>query len=83
MREKTQGRDIVRSGATRFATAFLTLQSLYKNQEALRKLFGSVDWFNSKLAKMVAGGKVHGVSLSTKFWNSVEDCIRVSLPCKY
>lgn len=37
MREKTQGRDIVRSGATRFATAFLTLQSLYKNQEALRK----------------------------------------------
>ncbi|KAL6573100.1 hypothetical protein OROHE_002576 [Orobanche hederae] len=38
MREKTMGRDIVKMGATRFATAFLTLQSLYKNKDALRKM---------------------------------------------
>ncbi|XP_074369144.1 uncharacterized protein LOC141710254 [Apium graveolens] len=73
MGEKTQGRDIVRAGATRFATAVLTLQSLYKNQDALRKLFGSTDWFNSKLAKTVAGKKVHYVVLSTKFRSYVED----------
>lgn len=80
MREKTQGRDIVRAGATRFATAVLTLQSLHKNQDALRKLFGSEEWFNSKLAKTVAGKKVHSVVLSTKFWKTVEDCILASIP---
>lgn len=80
MREKTQGRDIVRAGATRFATAVLTLQSLHKNQDALRKLFGSEEWFNSKLAKTVAGKKVHSVVLSTKFWSTVEDCILASIP---
>ncbi|KAL6508662.1 hypothetical protein OROGR_023373 [Orobanche gracilis] len=51
MREKTMGRDIVKTGATRFAT-----------------------WFNSNLAKTVAGG------ISTRFWSSVEDCIRASQP---
>ncbi|KAL6514773.1 hypothetical protein OROGR_020352 [Orobanche gracilis] len=80
MREKTMGRDIVKTGATRFATAFLTLQSLYKNKDALRKLFGGEEWFNSNLAKTVAGGKVHDVVLSTRFWNNVEDCIRASQP---
>ncbi|KAL6544149.1 hypothetical protein OROGR_010646 [Orobanche gracilis] len=83
MREKTMGRDIVKTGATRFATAFLTLQSLYKNKDALRKLFGGEEWFNSNLAKTVAGGKVHDVvlsTISTRFWNNVEDCIRASQP---
>lgn len=80
MREKTQGRDIVRAGATRFATAILTLQSLHKNQDVLRKLFGNEEWFNSKLAKTVAGKKVHSFVLSTKFWSTVEDCILASIP---
>ncbi|KAL9676498.1 hypothetical protein QQ045_004712 [Rhodiola kirilowii] len=78
MREMTLGRDIVRPGATRFATAFLTLQSLYKNRDALRKLFGSKEWFDSKLATTSAGKKVHNAVLSTRFWNNVEDCIRAS-----
>ncbi|KAL8095272.1 hypothetical protein AgCh_036652 [Apium graveolens] len=80
MRVKTQGRGIVRAGAIRFATAVLTLQILYKNQDALRKLFGSTDWSNSKLAKTVAGKKVHFVVLSTKFRSSVEDCVLASIP---
>ncbi|CAM8937151.1 unnamed protein product [Rhodiola kirilowii] len=78
MREMTLGRDIVRPGATRFATAFLTLQSLYKNRDALRKLFGSKEWFDSKLATTSAGRKVHDAVLSIRFWNNVEDCIRAS-----
>ncbi|CAM8900514.1 unnamed protein product [Rhodiola kirilowii] len=80
LREMTLGRDTVRPGATRFATTFLTLQSLYKNKDALRKLFGSKEWFDSKLAVTSAGRKVHNVVLSTRFWNNVEDCIRASQP---
>ncbi|KAL6576966.1 hypothetical protein OROMI_011242 [Orobanche minor] len=72
MREKTDGKGLVRAGATRFATAFLTLQSLYKNRDALKRLFGGEDWFNSKLSKTTRK-KVHDVVLSTRFWNNVED----------
>ncbi|KAL6497142.1 hypothetical protein OROGR_029071 [Orobanche gracilis] len=80
MREKTDGRDLVRAGTARFATSFLTLQRLYKNRDALKRLFGGEDWFNSKLSKTIAGEKVHDVVLSTTFWNNVEDCIRASQP---
>ncbi|XP_042487754.1 uncharacterized protein LOC122067992 [Macadamia integrifolia] len=45
---------MVRSGVTRFATSFLTLQSLYKNKDALKQLFVSDDWNSSKLSKTEA-----------------------------
>ena len=80
MREKTNGRDLVRPAATRFATTFLTLQSLYKHKDALRFLFTSEDWTGCKLAKTEAGKKVYDIVLSREFWNSVEDCLRASLP---
>lgn len=53
MREKTNGMNLVRTGATRFATAFLTLQSLLKRSAAFCSLlFWSDDWCVLKLAKM-------------------------------
>ena len=39
MMVKTNNVDLVRVGATRFASAFLILQSLVKHQDALRQLF--------------------------------------------
>ncbi|XP_066324564.1 uncharacterized protein [Miscanthus floridulus] len=80
MREKTGGRDLVRPGVTRFATAFLTLRSLHTHKDALKFLFVSDDWTKSKLARTEAGKKVHDTILSTEFWNSVEDCLRASQP---
>ncbi|KAL6581945.1 hypothetical protein OROMI_005959 [Orobanche minor] len=80
LREKTGGKDLVRPGATRFATAFLTLQSLYKHKDALRSLFVSEDWYSSKLANTEAGKRVCDTVLSSRFWSSVEDCIRASHP---
>uniref|UniRef100_A0A1J3J4Q8 DUF659 domain-containing protein n=1 Tax=Noccaea caerulescens TaxID=107243 RepID=A0A1J3J4Q8_NOCCA len=45
MRAHTQKKDIVRPGATRFATCFLTLQSLYEKIKAsLKNMFGSDEW---------------------------------------
>ena len=78
MREKIGG-DLVRPAVTRFATAFLTLQSIYMHKQALRCLFVSDDWTRSKLSSTEAG-KVTEILLSTNFWNSVQDCIRVSQP---
>jgi hypothetical protein len=80
MREKTGGADLVRPAATRFATAFLTLKSLYKHEDALKGLCASEKWTEKKLAKTKAGLDVHDIVLSTEFWNKVEDCLRASAP---
>ncbi|KAG2564437.1 uncharacterized protein LOC120681668 [Panicum virgatum] len=80
MREKTGGAGIVRAAATRFATSFLTLKSMYKHKDELKSLFVSPVWTGNKLAKTKAGLDVHDIILSTQFWNSVEDCLRASAP---
>lgn len=48
---KLANRDLVRTGVTRFATTFLTLQSLYQNKEALRQLVTGEDWIRSSVSK--------------------------------
>jgi hypothetical protein len=79
MREKI-GADLVRPGATQFATSFLTLKSLHKHRDALKGLFLSEEWNGNKLAKIAAGAEVHATVLSIEFWNKVEDCLRASAP---
>ena len=57
MREKTNGKEIVRPSATRFATAYLSLKSLYTLKDPLKALFVCDIWTTSKLAKTNAGKK--------------------------
>ncbi|XP_042476322.1 uncharacterized protein LOC122058015 [Macadamia integrifolia] len=80
MRAKIDGNDLVRAVVTRFATSFLTLQSLLKHKDALKQLFVSDDWKNSNLSKTEAGKKVTEMVLSNTFWSGVQDCLRASLP---
>ncbi|KAK3221712.1 hypothetical protein Dsin_008737 [Dipteronia sinensis] len=51
MRTFTRKRDIVRPRVTRFASAFLTLQSLLEKKDKLRALFTSTDWEKCKWSK--------------------------------
>ncbi|KAL5559948.1 hypothetical protein UlMin_036159 [Ulmus minor] len=44
MRKHTKGRELIRPGATRFATSYLTLNSLEENKIGLRAMFGSEEW---------------------------------------
>ncbi|XP_042485608.1 uncharacterized protein LOC122065818 [Macadamia integrifolia] len=60
LRKKTNWIDLVMSGVIRFATSFLTLQSLYKHRDALKQLFVSDDWNSSKLSKTEAGEQEDG-----------------------
>ncbi|GJT70388.1 reverse transcriptase domain-containing protein [Tanacetum coccineum] len=53
MRHFTKKRDIVRPGVTRFASAFLTLQSLAKKKAQLRQVFTSDKWEKFKVLRMV------------------------------
>jgi len=56
------------------------LRSLHKHKDALRALFSGDVFTRSKVAKTEAGKKVYEIIFSTQFWNSVEDCLRASLP---
>ncbi|KAL6318501.1 hypothetical protein AAG906_000579 [Vitis piasezkii] len=57
MRTFTKNHELLRPTITRFATAFLTLQSLYKQKQALIAMFSSEKWCLSTWAKKVEGVK--------------------------
>ncbi|KAK3228897.1 hypothetical protein Dsin_000778 [Dipteronia sinensis] len=80
MRTFKRKRDIVRPGVTRFASAFLTLQSLLEKKDKLRALFTSTDWEKCKWSKSVKRKAAYNTVLSTIFWNGVKYCLRVFSP---
>ncbi|XP_062016188.1 uncharacterized protein LOC133732615 [Rosa rugosa] len=80
MRKFTKKRDIVRPRVTRFATAFLTLQSLMNKKNELRAMITSDEWNESKHAKSVKGKVAVNIALSASFWNGVSLCLKVFAP---
>jgi hypothetical protein len=80
MRKYTKRRDIVRPGATRFATAFLTLQSLMDKKHDLRHMVGSKEWEDTKWAKKGKGKEANAIISSPGFWNKVSLCLKVFAP---
>ncbi|XP_061993558.1 uncharacterized protein LOC133711452 [Rosa rugosa] len=80
MRKFTKKRDIVRPGVTRFATAFLTLQSLMEKKNELSAMITSDEWNESKHAKSVKGKAAVNIALSASFLNGVSLCLKVFAP---
>ncbi|GKU89252.1 hypothetical protein SLEP1_g3416 [Rubroshorea leprosula] len=71
MRRFTNKTELVRYGVTRFATNFLSLQSVYKQKASLRKMFTSDEWTSSKLARDAKGVKAPDVNLQLKIYDEV------------
>ena len=63
MRTFTKNHVLLRPAITQFATSFLTLQSLYKQKQALIAMFSSEKWRSSKWAKKVEGVKARSTVL--------------------
>jgi hypothetical protein len=80
MRKFTKKRDIVRPGVTRFATSFLTLQSLMEKKNELRAMVASDAWDQCKHSKSVKGKRAYSTALSSSFWNGVTLCLKVFAP---
>ena len=80
MRTLNGQRDLVRPGATRFATSFLTLASMWKQRQHLKALFVSTEWHANKLKLTPPGKMAENTVLSVTFWQSVENCMRASQP---
>ncbi|WJZ84746.1 hypothetical protein VitviT2T_004338 [Vitis vinifera] len=81
MKTFTKNHELLHPVITRFATAFLTLQSLYKQKQALIAMFSSKKWCSSTWAKKVEGVKTRSIVLfDPKFWPHVAFCIKTTVP---
>ncbi|XP_020173365.3 uncharacterized protein [Aegilops tauschii subsp. strangulata] len=78
---KFLGKDLVRSGVTRFATAYLNLKSLLDNKKELTRLFGSdeMNELGSYLTK-AKGKKALKVVRSEVFWKHVDMAVNFFEP---
>ncbi|KAJ1259807.1 hypothetical protein BS78_10G184300 [Paspalum vaginatum] len=81
MRKYTKKRDIVRPGVTRFASSFLTLQSLYEKKSELRAMSQSDEWEKiSHVKKSPKGVQATATLTKPTFWGGVALCLRVFEP---
>ncbi|OVA02017.1 zinc finger protein [Macleaya cordata] len=80
MKKKTNGRDIVRPSLTRFATNFLTLQSIVSFKDPLHQMFTSTTWMQSALSKQRAGLEITETLLDPLFWSQCAQILKVTEP---
>ncbi|KAM0885564.1 hypothetical protein ACQ4PT_030256 [Festuca glaucescens] len=76
----TLNRDLVRSGVTRFATAYLNLRSLLDNKNGLQKLFRSEELHEMGYLKKAKGDKAQQVVKSESFWKRVNIAVNYFEP---
>ena len=80
MRTFTKNHELLRPAITQIATAFLTLQSLYKQKQALIAMFSSEKWCSSTWAKKVEGVKTRSIVLfDPNFWPHIAFCIKTTI----
>jgi len=84
MRKFTKKRDIVRPSVTRFASSFLTLQSLYEKKEQLRAMSQCDEWDKflglSHIKKNSKGVLATATMTKPTFWSAVALCLRIFEP---
>jgi hypothetical protein len=78
MREHTNGRDLVRPAATRFATIFLTLQSILGTLASLKQMFVSQLWLDSNYSKKAEGEAVAQIVFDNNFSQKASEIVKVT-----
>lgn len=73
-------KDLVRSGITRFATAYLNLKSLLNNKKELTRLFRSDELNELGYLKKDKGKKANKVVRSETFWKNVDIAVNFFEP---
>ncbi|CAL8990422.1 unnamed protein product [Prunus brigantina] len=63
MRSFTKNKEIIRHAITRFATSYLTLQSIYKQKQPLQAMFSSREWHNGPFFQHNEGIRAHSTIL--------------------
>jgi len=80
MRTYTNDRELRRLAVTRFATHFLTLQSLLQCQYELKQMFVSGEWRDCRYSRREDGRAIGRLVYSDSFWEGVEEVCSVAEP---
>ncbi|KAL6579324.1 hypothetical protein OROMI_009540 [Orobanche minor] len=81
MRKRTNDKELLHPAVTRFATAFLTLQSMYKQKRALEVMFSSDESVTSAQAKKTEGKVAKRIVVNDlNFWPYVAFCVKSVVP---
>ena len=72
MRHFTEGKEVVRPGVTRFASNFLTLNSMQEKKDQLRKMVVNSRWDTLREVKSKKGKEATATILSPTFWKDVK-----------
>lgn len=79
MREHAK-KDLLRPAATRFATAYLTIQSMINLRQPLEAMFASSEWSRHALSKKPEGKTVKRCIFNPNFWTSMSYAVRSTKP---
>ncbi|KAJ1383181.1 Ribonuclease H-like superfamily [Sesbania bispinosa] len=80
LKKFTKGKDLVRPGMTRFATAYLTLSCLNDNKISLMSMFSSNEWKSSRFSSTPEGRKVQRMALDSRLWKNIIICLKAFVP---
>jgi len=80
LKKFTIGRDLIRPGVTRFATAYLTLGCLHELKASLLTMFNSDEWKTSKFGTSQEGKGIERVVLDNRVWKNVSTCLKATAP---
>jgi len=80
MRKHTEGKEIIRPAITRFATHFLTLQSMLSQHRNLQKLFSSDEWNECQWARKQDGKDVKRKVNEEIFWKKAAEIVKLAEP---
>ncbi|XP_028957465.1 uncharacterized protein [Malus domestica] len=64
--------DLVRPGATRFVTNYITINSILNKKAGLRQLFTSEEWYNSRFGESEEGKRIESRVLDHRLWDAME-----------
>jgi hypothetical protein len=80
MRKNTEKRELLRPAITRFATHFLTLQSIASQSSNLQNMFASDEWNESQWACRPDGKDTKKKVNDPKFWKKAAEIVKIAEP---
>lgn len=80
MRKHTGGMDIISPAITRFATHFLTLQSMLSQHRNLQKKFSSEEWNQSQWSHKQEGKELKKKVNEEIFWRKATEIVKLAEP---
>lgn len=80
MRKYTGGKELIRPAITRFATHFLSLQSMSAQQRNLQNMFSSDEWNESQFSRKHDGKDMKRKVVEEIFWKKAANIVKLAEP---